>query len=57
MAIQELSITEVSEVSGGASALTGVLSLVGKLVSTPLVSGLLNVVSKLTSGLLGALKL
>lgn len=57
MAIQELNIAEVSEVSGGAGVLNGVLGLVGKLVATPLVSGLLSVASRLTSGLLGALKL
>lgn len=56
MAIQELNREEVSAVSGGASLLTGVLSLVGSLVASPLVSGLLSTLTKITSGLLGALK-
>lgn len=56
MAIQELNREEVSAVSGGASLLTGVLSLVGSLVTSPLVSGLLSSLTKITGGLLGALK-
>jgi len=57
MAIQELSREEVSAVSGGAGLLDGVLGIVGKIVTTPLVSNLLSVVGKITSGLLGGLKL
>ncbi|WP_162932130.1 hypothetical protein [Solimonas sp. K1W22B-7] len=57
MAIQELSREEVSAVSGGAGLLEGVLGLVGKLTTTPLVTNLLKVVGKITSGLLGGLKL
>lgn len=51
MAIQELSREEVSVVSGGASLLGTVLSLVGKITSLPLVSTVLNLVGKITTGL------
>jgi len=60
MAIQELSREEVSMVSGGADLVSGllggVLTVVGKLLTTPLVNNLLSTLTKLTGGLLGALK-
>ncbi|PPE71970.1 hypothetical protein C3942_20735 [Solimonas fluminis] len=60
MAIQELSREEVSMVSGGADLVSGllggVLTVVGKLLTTPLVTNLLSTLTKLTGGLLGALK-
>jgi hypothetical protein len=60
MAIQELSREEVSVVSGGADLvgglLGGVLTVVGKLLTNPLVENLLGALTKLTGGLLGGLK-
>ncbi len=57
MAIQELSRAEVSVVSGGAGLVNTVLTLVGRIATTPLVTNLLSTVTRLTRGLLSGLRL